>query len=87
MNLNTRSKTISLSPTEKGWLEEIKGLACAVAMQPFVQPDDVKAADNLRVAINDFKTVMAAMAPVKKKQNELPGVAEPKPEEKKKPPF
>ena len=66
MNLNTRSKTITLSPTEKGWLEEIKGLAAAVAMQPFVQPDDVKACETLRLAINEFKGVMAGLAPVKK---------------------
>ena len=75
MNLNTRSKTITLSPTEKGWLEEIKGLAATTAAQPFVSGGDIKACDNLRKAIGEYQSVMAALAPVKKQKTLLDGDA------------
>lgn len=73
MNLNTRSKTITLSPTEKGWLEEIKNLAVVVAAQTFAGSDAIKACDKLEKAIDDFKDAMLALAPVKKQKTLLDG--------------
>lgn len=83
MNLNTRSKTITLSPTEKGWLEEIKGLAATTAAQPFVTAEQIKVCDNLRKATGEYQAVMESLAPVKKRQAALP-IVEEKPAAKKK---
>lgn len=70
MNLNTRSKTIALSVTEKGWIEELKNLAQTVSAQTFVDADAVKVCDKLDKALGEFSEVMRTLAP-KTKQKAL----------------